>query len=64
MSQTRCRITVRICRCWGAEHHKAVVMIYYENRDPETGATKEIVGAWIFAIILVGLVMFVLGIFD
>ena len=53
-----------IRRCWGAEHHKAVVMIYYENRDPETGATKEIVGAWIFAIIFVGLVMFVLGIFD
>ena len=43
---------------------KAVVMIYDENREPETGPLKEIVGTWIFAIIFVGLVMIVLGIFD
>jgi len=43
---------------------KAVVMIYDENRDRETGAAKEIVGTWIFAIILVGLVMIVLDVFD
>ena len=39
-------------------------MIYDENRDPEIGVPKEIVGTWIFAISLVGLVLFVLGIFD
>jgi len=39
-------------------------MIYDENHDPEIGVPKEIVGAWIFAIGLVGLVLFVLGIFD
>jgi hypothetical protein len=39
-------------------------MIYYENRDPETGSAKEIVGTWIFAICLIGLVFFILGIFS
>ncbi len=39
-------------------------MIYDENHDPEIGVPKEIVGTWIFAISLVGLVLFVLGIFN
>ena len=39
-------------------------MIYDENRDPETGPLKEIVGAWIFAVTMVGLVMIILGIFN
>jgi hypothetical protein len=34
---------------------KADTMIYDENRDPEMGMSKEIVGTCIFAIIIVGL---------
>ncbi len=39
-------------------------MIYDENHDPELGVSKEIVGSWILAISLVGVVLFVLGIFE
>ncbi len=38
-------------------------MIYDEGHDPEIGGLKEIVGTWIFAISLVGVVLFVVGIF-
>jgi len=39
-------------------------MIYDENHDPVTGISGEIIGAWIFAISLIGLVLFVVSIFD
>ncbi len=39
-------------------------MIYDENHDPEMSVSKEIAGTWIFAISLVGVVLFVLGIFE
>ncbi len=38
-------------------------MTYDENRDPEIGVFKEIVCNWIFAISLVGVVLYVVGIF-
>ena len=38
-------------------------MTYDENRNPEISLFKEIAGTWIFAISLVGVVLFVLGLF-
>ncbi len=38
-------------------------MIYDENHDPEMSVSKEIVGSWILAISLVGVIFFVLGLF-
>ena len=38
-------------------------MIYDENHNPEISVSKEIAGTWIFAISLVGVVLFVLGFF-
>jgi len=42
---------------------EAFAMTYDENRDPEIGVFKEIVCNWIFAISLVGVVLYVVGIF-
>ena len=42
---------------------EAVAMIYDENHDPEISVPREIAGAWIFAISLVGVVFIVLGLF-
>lgn len=38
-------------------------MIYDENHDTEISVSKEIAGTWIFAISLVGVILFVLGLF-
>lgn len=39
-------------------------MMYDDNHDPEIGESGEIVGTWVFAIALVGVVLFVLGMMD
>jgi len=44
-------------------NRETVAMIYDENHDPEISVAKEIAGTWIFAISLVGVVLFVLGLF-
>jgi len=65
MSQTGDRTIVIFPVNWGHSYSaRADVMIYYENRIPETDAPTEIAGTWIFAAIFVGLVMAGLGIFN